>query len=129
MDLLKTRTKGKAKEAVLRAQTLLLETSPDHAVESAWGFLDQSFKTPKKPSQEVFTSLVQGQKIAPGKSEDLMALAQTCRTAVTFMQCSQGALPSLNGLVTKGLLQHRKITGRIALGISQVAQPSLSPFL
>ena len=37
MDLLKTRTKGKAKEAVLRAQTLLLETSPDHAVESAWG--------------------------------------------------------------------------------------------
>ena len=46
MDLLKARTKGKAKEAVLRAQTLLLETSPDQAVETAWRFLDLSFKTP-----------------------------------------------------------------------------------
>ena len=58
MDLLKARTKGRAKEAVLRAQTLLLEASPDQAVEMAWRFLDLSFKTPKKPSQDVFTSLV-----------------------------------------------------------------------
>ena len=36
-----------------------------------------------------------------------MALAQTCRTAVTFMQCSQGALPSLNDLVTQGTILDR----------------------
>ena len=55
MDLLKTRTKGEAREAVLRAQILLLETSPDQAVETAWKFLDLSFKTPQKPSQDVCT--------------------------------------------------------------------------
>merc|ERR1712020_540766 len=107
MDLLKARTKGKAKEAVLRAQTLLLETSPDQAVEMAWRFLELSFKTPQKPSQEVFTSLVQGTKIAPGNSEDLMSLAQTCITAVAFMECSRGILPALNELVTQGTIIDR----------------------
>ena len=36
-----------------------------------------------------------------------MALAQTCLTAVTFMECSRGTLPSLNELVTQGIIIDR----------------------
>ena len=107
MDLLKTRTKGEAKDAVLRAQVLLLETSSDQAVEAAWKYLDLSFKTTQKPSQDVYTSLMQGAKIAPENSKDLMALAQTCLTAVTFMECSRGTLPALNELVSQRTLIDR----------------------
>ena len=50
---------------------------------------------------------MQGTKITPGNSEDLMALAQTCITAVTFMECSRGILPALNELVTQGTIIDR----------------------
>ena len=59
LNLLKSRTKGEAREAVDRACDVLEETSPEQTLETAWKFLDQQFQTPWKPSQEILARLQQ----------------------------------------------------------------------
>ena len=46
-----------AREAVDRACDVLEETSPEQTLGTAWKFLDQQFRTPQKPSQEILARL------------------------------------------------------------------------
>ena len=107
LDLLKARTKGEAREAVDRAYKILYEAGPDHTLDAAWKYLEH-FMTPQKPSQDILASLQQGSKISSSSFKELTALAQTCSSAVTLMECTPNAFPSLNELVTQNF-----ITGRL----------------
>ena len=82
LDLLKVRTKGKANQIVQDACDMSLETSPEIALEKAWKYMDKAFHTTKKPSQWIFSSVLNGSDITLTDNDGLENSARMCDEAL-----------------------------------------------
>ena len=101
LDLLKVRTKGKAHQIVQDACDMLLETSPEIALEKVWKYMDKAFHTTRKPSQWIFSSVLTGSDITLSDVDGLENFARLCDEALCFMETSPGTFLSFNEQMTQ----------------------------
>ena len=88
-------------------RVLELESSPEHALQTAWHSLDRRFYTKRKPGHYLLQSLLQGSTITPNDPDTLFAFACSCQAATDLHQNNQGLLVSLEEETTQGTIFNR----------------------
>ena len=101
LELLNKRTSGDANQLMKDLRVLELESSPEHALQSAWHTLDQRFHTKHRPSQRLLQNLRQGPTISSSDPHNLYAFARSCQTATELRQRNRALLTSIEEQTTQ----------------------------
>ena len=107
LDLLEIRTTGTANQLIKDLRVLHLESSPEHALKSAWETLNERYYTKQRPSQHLLQNLLQGPVITSSEPDKLFSFVRSCKMATELMQCNRGLLSSLEEQTTQDTIIRR----------------------
>ena len=101
MDLLQARTSHGALDALQSSLITQQEYSATEALTNAWSVLEEKYRTPQRPAQQLLHHLLQGPVITTDEPEQLYTFATSCEAAIYMKQRDSPGFASLDEYTTQ----------------------------
>merc|ERR1712240_88948 len=86
LQLLDARTEGEPNAILKRLRIVQIGSDPEHALDRAWGSLDERYRTEHNPSQRLLRDLTQGGALTQTNTHSLFAFSQNCESVLHLRQ-------------------------------------------